>query len=365
MNESPAYRMRENMAWIGVDIGGTKTAVVISSHPPVMLSRIEFLTLPVEGPERAIELIKQSIHQLIDTSGIDRSSLGSIGVSCGGPLDQAAGIIQAPPNLSTWVDVPITTILQQEFAIACRIENDANAGAVAEHRFGAGQGTRHMVFLTMGTGLGAGVITNGLLLSGASGQAGEIGHVRLTASGPVGYNKAGSVEGWASGAGMAQVAAEEVAAAIQRGESTLLATKFNSHGVVTAKDVADAFQHQDALAERIIQSTGSRLGEALAILVDLFNPERIVIGGLAMRLGQSLLEPARRVMECEALPASAKICQIVPAALGESIGDVAAICVAMGLTSSVPQKTSNDSESHPMVKEDKTVHQLIDVTGKA
>jgi glucokinase len=114
---------------------------------------------------------------------------------------------------------------------------------------------------------------------------------------------------------------------------------------LTAKDVADAFQHRDALAERIIQSTGSRLGEALAILVDLFNPERIVIGGLAMRLGQSLLEPARRVMEREALPASAKICQIVPAALGETIGDVAAICVAMGFTLSASQVASNSSES--------------------
>lgn len=332
MIEPPADRQRENKTWIGVDIGGTKTAVVLSSHPPAMLARIEFATLPQEGPERAIELIKQSIHRLIKEAGVDRSRLSAIGVSCGGPLDQAAGIIQAPPNLATWVDVPITAILEKEFALQCRMENDANAGAVAEHRFGAGKGTRHMVFLTMGTGLGAGVICDGRMLSGARGQAGEIGHVRLTPSGPVGYNKAGSVEGWASGGGMAQVAAEEVAAAIKRNETTLLAAKFSRGEVLTAKDVADAFQHRDALAQRIIESTGSRLGEALAILVDLFNPERIVIGGLAMRLGQTLLDPARRVMEREALPASAKICQIVPAALGEAIGDVAAICVAMGLT---------------------------------
>jgi glucokinase len=199
-----------------------------------------------------------------------------------------------------------------------------------------------MVFLTMGTGLGAGVIADGVLLRGASGQAGEIGHVRLTPSGPVGYNKAGSVEGWASGAGVAQVAAQDVAAAIERGESTLLASQFRSNGVLTAKDVADALVLGDPLAERIIGNTGSRLGEALAILVDLFNPERIVIGGLAMRLGQSLLEPARRAMEREALPASAKICQIVPAALGETIGDVAAICVAMGFTSSASKIASSN-----------------------
>ena len=169
MNNEQSYS-ENSQAWIGVDIGGTKTAVVLSSEPPAMQGRIEFPTLPEQGPERAIALIKQHIHQIIRSSGLDKSRLGGIGVSCGGPLDQAAGIIQAPPNLATWIDVPITSILQKEFQLPCRIENDANAGAIAEHRFGAGQGTRHMVFLTMGTGLGAGVITDGRLLSGASGQ---------------------------------------------------------------------------------------------------------------------------------------------------------------------------------------------------
>jgi glucokinase len=323
--------MESGKVWIGVDIGGTKTAVVLSSAPPAMLARIEFPTLPDQGPERAIELIKQSIHKLIDSPGIDTSRLGDIGVSCGGPLDQAAGVIQAPPNLATWIDVPITSILREEFGLACRMENDANAGAVAEHRFGAGQGTRHMIFLTMGTGFGAGVIADGRLLSGARGQAGEIGHVRLTASGPIGYNKAGSVEGWVSGGGMAQVACREVEAVMNSGETNALTLRYRENGGLTARDVAEAAQQGDKLAQRIIRDTGSRLGEALAILVDLFNPERIVIGGLAMRLGENLLAPARLSMEREALPASAKFCQIVPASLGERIGDVAAICVAMGL----------------------------------
>lgn len=323
--------MEENKVWIGVDIGGTKTAVVLSSHPPVMLARIEFPTLPDLGPQRAIKIIKQSIHQVIRSFGFQKSSIMCIGVSCGGPLDQAAGVIQAPPNLATWIDIPITSVLQQEFGIACKLENDANAGAVAEHRFGAGQGTRHMVFLTMGTGLGAGIITDGRLLSGASGQAGEIGHVRLSPRGPVGYGKAGSVEGWASGGGMAQVASLEVESATRGGQTTALSVKIREKGVLTARDVAEAAKEGDELAMKIIESTGSRLGEALAILVDLFNPERIVIGGLAMRLGESLLVPARLVMNREALHASAEICQVVPAALGEQIGDVAAICVAMGI----------------------------------
>lgn len=318
----------EEKYWIGVDIGGTKTAVVIAHQPPAMLARIEFPTLPQQGPERAIALIKQSIYQVLRQTGIDKSQASGIGVSCGGPLDQRTGVIQAPPNLATWVDIPITTILHEEFALACRLENDADAGAVAEHRYGAGQGTRHMVFLTMGTGLGAGIIADGRLLRGAQGQAGEIGHVRLSADGPVGYHKAGSVEGWASGGGMAQAANLEVESAINRGERTALASKL---GAMTAKDVAEAAHSGDAVAARIVESTGGRLGEAMAILVDVLNPERIVIGGLAMRMGESLLAPARRAMEREALPGSARICQVVPASLGESIGDVAAICAAMGL----------------------------------
>jgi len=317
--------------WVGVDIGGTKTAVVLSTAPPAMLGRIEFPTLPDQGPERALKLISESIHQLIDTTGVDGANLAAIGVSCGGPLNQRAGIIQAPPNLATWVDIPITALLGREFGVRCSLENDANAGAVAEHRFGAGMGTEHMIFLTMGTGLGAGIIADGRLLSGADGQAGEIGHVRLSATGPVGYHKAGSVEGWASGGGVGQVARETVAEALAAGRPTALAGKFQRVGVLTARDVAEAAQLGDELARQIIASTGRRLGEALAILVDLFNPERIVIGGLAMRLGDSLLGPAREVLDREALAPSAARCQIVPALLGESIGDVAAICIAMGI----------------------------------
>lgn len=321
----------EGKIWIGVDVGGTKTAVVLSVNPPEVAGRIEFPTLPEKGPEQAIERIKESIHKLLETPGIDRAKLGGIGVSCGGPLDQATGVVMAPPNLPTWVDVPITSILNKEFGVPCRLENDANAGAVAEFRFGAGKGTRHMIFLTMGTGLGAGVITDGRLLIGATGQAGEIGHVRLTPSGPVGYNKAGSVEGWASGGGVAQVAREEVEAAVGRGEATLLAEKLRANGAVTAKDLGEAARAGDALAKKILADTGSRLGEALAILVDLFNPDCIVIGGLAMRMGEYLLGPARSMMEREAIPGPASHCRVIPATLGERIGDVSAICIAMGI----------------------------------
>ncbi|MGO8718423.1 MAG: ROK family protein [Acidobacteriaceae bacterium] len=330
MNEEQNPSKTGNKRWIGVDIGGTKTAVALCSEPPALIERVAFPTLPEQGPDRVLRLIQQTIQKIFQTHGIDARQVEAIGISCGGPLDRVAGVIQSPPNLPTWREVPIVPILQREFGVNCRLENDANAGALAEHRFGAGQGVQHMIFLTMGTGLGAGVIIDGHLYHGASDMAGEIGHIRLTASGPIGYNKVGSVEGWASGAGIAQAAYRQVTDAIEKGEVTSLAAQFATNRILTAKDVANAARQGDELAKQIIRNTGIRLGEVLAILVDLLNPELIVIGGLAVRLGENLLEPARSVMEREALPAAARACSIVPASLGERIGDIAAICVAMG-----------------------------------
>ncbi len=315
----------------GIDIGGTKTAVVLSHTPPEVLGREEFPTRPSKGPQAAIANIKKALDDLLAAQGLDRSGLLRLGVSCGGPLDRVQGIIQSPPNLPTWDNVPITSILSDEFKVHCLIENDANAGAVAEHRFGAGKGSQNMVFLTMGTGLGAGIITDGRLYRGTNDLAGEIGHVRLSRTGPVGHNKAGSAEGWASGGGIAQLAAQSVAEAQRKRKKTLLAEHMRSGKVITARDVAAAAKKGDEVALGILRTTGERLGEVLAILVDILNPERIVIGGLAMRLGDLLLDPARHAMKREALAPCVSVCTIIPAALGESIGDAAALAVAQGI----------------------------------
>jgi glucokinase len=307
--------------YLGVDVGGTKTAVILSARPPESLGRIEFATSPELGPEGALQSIVESARSLLEQHGL---GVKAIGVSCGSPLDRVQGIIQAPPNLPTWVNVDIRSLLEEAFAAPCRVENDANAGAVAEHRFGAGVGADHMVFLTLGTGLGAGIIANGSLYLGAKGDAGEIGHVRLSATGPVGYHKAGSIEGWSSGGGIAQLAAQVLARPGR--PSGLRAVEH-----VTARDVGLAAQAGDAVARSILRRSGERLGQTLAMLIDVLNPQRIVLGGLAWRMGEPFMAPMRRVMEREALPQTLRACEVVPAALGEKIGDVAAMCVAMGL----------------------------------
>jgi glucokinase len=309
----------------GIDIGGTKTAVSLSARPPRTLVRFACPTDPQKGPTHTIEAIIANLHRALTAEGMTPPHLAAIGISCGGPLDADLGLIQSPPNLSTWVDVPICRILKEEFGAPCYLENDANAGAVAELRFGAGQGAKDLVFLTMGTGLGAGLIINGQLHRGASQSAGEIGHVRLTRSGPVGYGRAGTVEGWASGGGMAQVARMYLNAARARGETTQL----EGAGNLTARDVADAAHKGDRVAKSVVKKVGEKLGEALAILVDVVNPERIIIGGLALRLEDDILAPARKRMMREALSSSARACMVIPAGLGERIGDVAALCVAL------------------------------------
>lgn len=327
----------------GIDIGGTKTAVSLAASPPRTLVRFAFPTLPQKGPTHTIEAIIVNLRRALTGEGMTPQHLTAIGVSCGGPLDADLGIIQSPPNLSTWADVPICRILKEEFGAPCYFENDANAGALAELRFGAGQGVKDLVFLTMGTGLGAGLIINGQLHRGASQSAGEIGHVRLTRSGPVGYGRAGSVEGWASGGGMAQVARMYLDAARLRGESTLLE---NAQGL-TARDVACAARKGDRLAKAVVKKVGEKLGDALAILVDVVNPERIIIGGLALRFEDEILAPARRRMMRDALSNSARACKVVPAGLGEEIGDVAALCVALdGLAKSgTPFHAFEETES--------------------
>jgi len=313
----------------GIDVGGTKTAVVLSSQPPVILQRIEFPTLATKGSGHGIRQIVEAIRAALSSQELKASDLQSIGVSCGGPLDPAKGILQAPPNLPTWLNVPIASILEDEFRIPCFLENDANAGALAEYWYGAGKGVSNMVFLTMGTGLGAGLILDGKLYRGSSYLAGEIGHVRLTRTGPCGHNKAGSAEGWASGGGMAQVAQSILRKSLSRGRTSALAPSGQIPKSVAARDVWKAAQRGDSIANRIIRITGKRLGEILSILIDLLNPERIVIGGLALRMGDALLGPAREVVQREALSATAGACEIVPAALGEEVGDISAICAAL------------------------------------
>ena len=242
------------MRLIGFDIGGTKCAVSLAQEENgalQILKRDAFLTLP--NWRSCVEKLFLMAESLLDGSSPD-----ACGFSCGGPLDADRGIVLSPPNLPRWDRVPLVELARERFHVPCTLENDANACALAEWRWGAGRGSHDMVFLTFGTGLGAGIIMNDQLIRGANGNAGEVGHVRLASFGPSGYGKAGSFEGFCSGGGIAQLGETLAMEAIQSGKRPSYWHE-ESAARLTAKDIADAARDGDRTALRVFQICGEKL----------------------------------------------------------------------------------------------------------
>lgn len=323
---------------VGIDIGGTKTAVVLASMQRLteptelgdcFLDKIVFAT-PIGGDSaKALPMIIDAIDQIIDRNSVARHMMCAIGISCGGPLDSTGGIIKSPPNLYGWNDVPIVELLRDEFDTLVALQNDANACALAEWKFGAGRGTRNMIFLTMGTGMGAGLILDGRLYSGTSDMAGEIGHIRLSSNGPVGYGKAGSFEGFCSGGGIAQLATTMALERLQQGRVVGYCSSLDEMAGITAKSVSEAAALGDEAAIEVYQRVGQYLGKGIAILVDILNPEKVIIGSIFQRSSSLLRQAAQQVLQEEALHSSCSVCSVEPALLGDNLGDFASVSVAL------------------------------------
>ncbi|MCY9660176.1 ROK family protein [Paenibacillus chondroitinus] len=311
-----------------VDIGGTKCAVslaIVEKDNVVFLDKISFST--PSGPEMAIGEICSSLDTMFMRYP-DRTP-EAIGISCGGPLNSQAGLILSPPNLPGWDHVDVVSPLHVRYGVPVGLQNDANACALAEWRFGAGKGCRHMIFLTFGTGMGAGLILNGQLYVGKNDMAGEVGHVRLDADGPWGYGKAGSFEGFCSGGGIAKLARKMSLQAIQEGKPPSYCQTMNDLSSLTAETVGKAAEAGDSMAIDVYETVGRRLGQGIAMLIDVLNPEKIVIGSIYGRQ-HKLLEPlVMATLRQEALSFSLDVCEIVPAGLGEQVGDYAGVSVAM------------------------------------
>ena len=297
---------------IGLDIGGTKCAVSAGRSVDggiEILSREEFPTKGLTWRE-VLEEFAVRIERILAAGGEEP---GAIGISCGGPLDSRRGLILSPPNLPGWDEVPVVAFFKDRFNVPTAVQNDANACALAEYLYGSGRGVRNLVFMTFGTGLGAGMIVDGRLYSGANDNAGEIGHIRLAPSGPVGYNKEGSAEGFCSGAGIARLA------------------KMRKGLDLTTKEIFERVRAGDADCREVFRESAEKLATILAFTIDILNPEVIALGGVFMRNADLFMEIVRPVLEREALPLALKACRIVPAELGENIGDYAALAVAGGV----------------------------------
>jgi glucokinase len=301
---------------LGLDVGGTKTAIVEGDREGRIRQRVEVET-------RARLPFSETFPALVDlleaTRARARGRVGALSVSIGGPLRIGEGVLIDPPHLPGWHGVRLKAELAARFPdLPVHLEHDGNAGALAEFHFGVGRarrGLRHLIFLTFGTGLGAGLIVNGRIVHGATDTAGEVGHLRLAPRGPVGFGKEGSWEGWASGAGLVALAAKRFPERWGKG--------------TPIRELVGAMTADDPDALEVAREAGTWMGRGMALLVDTLNPQVIVLGSLAVVLGERILGPARRALEREALPAAVAACEILPAALGAQIGDVAALMAAL------------------------------------
>ncbi len=314
---------------IGIDIGGTKCAVSLArvNKGICILDKYKFPSNVHEGKDNMLSRIMGAVDEVLTRNQLSTQDIEAIGVSCGGPLDSKAGRIMSPPNLPGWDNVPLTDILYSRFHVPSFLQNDANACALVEWKLGAGRGANDMIFLTMGTGMGAGIISGGKLLTGACDLAGEVGHIRLTESGPEGYGKAGSFEGWCSGGGIEKYINEWTDRAVSAGKTPSWVR--DGHKAIDAKILNDYAQAGDPDALKLFDDIGEKLGCALSILVDTLNPEKIVIGSVFQRAEQFIRPGMEKMLNQETLPLSRKALSVVPAKTNEQLGDFAAIMTAL------------------------------------
>jgi glucokinase len=326
---------------LGLDIGGTKCSAILGqlgdNGQIRVVGRETFLTAGSPDPAAMLHILLDAIRRLMGANRLVSAGIPAMGISCGGPLDSRRGIIFSPPNLPGWDRVEINSFFEDNLGIPVALQNDANACALAEWRFGAGRGTRNMIFLTFGTGMGAGLILDGKLYSGTNDNAGEVGHIRLERFGPVGYGKSGSFEGFCSGGGIARLAHQMVLEKLQMGEEVSFCDTIADLPRVDARRVAEAAMKGDPLAIRIYETCGTFLGRGLSVLVDILNPECIVLGSIFFRSGELLIPAMEKALEEEALSLALGVCRIVPAALEEKLGDLASLSVAADLYANLIQ----------------------------
>ena len=313
---------------VGIDIGGTKSAVVLARTDGEILHRLSEPTRSDQrGPEEVLARLAAMAREVMAAGGVMGTEVRGVGVSCGGPLDTKTGVVYAPPNLPDWKAVPVKQILEDALGLPVIVENDANATALAEWQFGAGRGTRNLIFMTMGTGIGGGLILDGRLYHGTNDLAGEIGHQTILLDGPLcGCGKRGCLEALASGPAIARLARESL---MYGRHKRVVALAGGKPADITAEHVVQAAKEGDAFARQILEMAGTYLGVGIANLIQILNPERVVIGTIAVHAGDLVLEPARKAVADYAWKRSREVCEILPAALGDRAQDLAAVALLL------------------------------------
>ena len=311
---------------VGMDLGGTQIRAALADGEGQILRRTSCLTRAGEGVEPVIGRIKGAIHEVIGTKAQGQPE--GIGIVAPGPLDPRKGIILEAPNLGGWVNVPLKALIEEEFDLPVVVGNDANLAALAEHRFGAGQGVADLIYITVSTGIGGGIIIDNRLLLGAQGLAGEVGHQTIEAKGPpCNCGNIGCLEALAAGPAIARRAKELVRTGI---ETTIADFAEGNLDRITAKEVNLAAQAGDPVAIDIFRQAGFYIGIGIVNLLHLFNPSLILIGGGVAKAGHLLLEPIRATVRERAMSDYYwEGVPIVPAALGDDVGLLGAVALVL------------------------------------
>lgn len=300
-----------------IDLGGTNVRSIVASLDGEIFGDDRRPSRASEGLEACLAAVEASLRQSCDEAGVEPEGLGAVGLASPGWVDVVEGVVPAAPQLKGWRDVPIVRVIGERLGTRVVLENDANAAALGENVFGAGRGTRQMVYITVSTGVGGGIITDGKLYGGARGSAGEIGHTVVDPNGPrCGCGSNGCLEALSSGTAIAKLAAEAAA----RGEAPVLAKQLAEGQPATAELAAAAADAGDAACRAIFEQAGRYLGIALGNLVDLLSPEAIVLGGGVMEAKHLFLPQAEAVMRETSLGEPLKHVRLLEAELGDAVG---------------------------------------------
>jgi glucokinase len=308
-------------AVLALDIGGTKLAAGVVDRSGRVHSFLVEPSLAQEGPEPVLVRLFALGRRAVDESRLGWAGIEGVGIGCGGPLDTEAGVLLSPPHLPGWRDVPVTARARDEYERPAFLENDATAAAWGEHRYGAGAGTLNMVYLTLSTGVGGGVILGARPYRGSGGNGAELGHVTIDWHGRPcrGCGRNGCLEAYASGTSIA----ERMQEALALGDGG----KPSRNGL-TAADVVAAAKAGDPIARKVWQETIDALACGLTSIVNLFEPELVVLGGGVSRSGEQLFAPVREWVRANAIAPAGRAADIVPAALGDHVGVVGAAAIA-------------------------------------
>lgn len=308
---------------LAIDMGGTRFRVAVANLSGELSRRKSHPTRAEEGREAVLSRIVQAAREALE--GFSKGQVLAAGLAAPGPLDPRTGVLFTPPNLPGWRDVPLKALLQEALGLPFYIGNDANLAALGEHRFGAGRGLDHLVYLTVSTGIGAGIITDGKLLLGQEGLAGEAGHMTVAEGPACKCGNRGCLEALASGTAIARDAQGRIAA----GEETSI--PHGAPGETTAEAVSAAARAGDPLARAVLERASYHLGVGVLNLVHIFNPQAVIIGGGVSMAGDLLFGPVRRIVAERAMPNFRKV-QVLPSALGDDVGLYGATALVLAET---------------------------------